>query len=79
MGMNAKDQVITRNYAVYNADCMDVMRALPPESIHLSIYSPPFGGLYNYSSDERDMSNCRDYDHFSSTTNSWFRRSLVSP
>lgn len=64
MDMKAKDQVITSNYAAYNADCMDVMRALPAESIHISIYSPPFGGLYNYSSDERDMSNCRDYDDF---------------
>jgi DNA modification methylase len=30
----------------------------------MSIYSPPFAGLYNYSSSERDMSNCRDYDEF---------------
>jgi hypothetical protein len=32
------------------------------------VYSPPFatgsGGLYVYSSDERDLSNCRDYDQF---------------
>ena len=62
--MNAKDQVITTNYAVYNADCMDVMRDMPTASVHLSVYSPPFGGLYNYSSDPRDLSNCRDYDQF---------------
>lgn len=64
MAMNVKDQVVTEKFAAFNGDCMEVMRALPSESIHLSIYSPPFGGLYNYSSDERDMSNCRDYDHF---------------
>jgi DNA modification methylase len=40
------------------------MQGLPSESIHLSVYSPPFGGLYNYSSDERDLSNCRDYNQF---------------
>ncbi|WP_433368411.1 DNA methyltransferase [Actinoplanes sp. CA-142083] len=40
------------------------MPALPTESVHLSIYSPPFAGLYTYSSSERDLSNCRDYDEF---------------
>ncbi|MDY8108282.1 DNA methyltransferase [Fulvimarina sp. 2208YS6-2-32] len=40
------------------------MSGLPKASVHLSVYSPPFGGLYNYSSDERDLSNCRDYDQF---------------
>lgn len=57
-------QVITENYAIYGGDCIDVMQGLPAESIHLSVYSPPFGGLYHYSSDERDLSNCRDYDQF---------------
>lgn len=46
-----KNQQITDRYAVYNADCIDVMQTLPDESIHASIYSPPFGGLYHYSSD----------------------------
>jgi DNA modification methylase len=64
MVMNVKDQVVTNKYALFNGDCVEVMKALPDESIHLSVYSPPFGGLYNYSSDERDMSNCRDYTHF---------------
>lgn len=59
-----RDQVITDKYAIYNGDAMDVMAAMPDESIHASIYSPPFGGLYHYSSDERDLSNARDYDEF---------------
>lgn len=58
------DQVVTDRYAIYNGDCIDVMQGLPDESIHLSVYSPPFGGLYNYSSDERDLSNCKDYGQF---------------
>lgn len=58
------DQLITDRYAIYNADCMDVMTQFPSESIHLSVYSPPFGGLYHYSSSERDLSNARDYDEF---------------
>lgn len=58
------DQKITDDYAIYNGDCIEVMRSLPKETVHLSVYSPPFGGLYNYSSDERDLSNCRDYGQF---------------
>ena len=62
--MAVLDQVITPKYALYNGDCMEVMQKLPDASIHLSVYSPPFGGLYNYSSDERDLSNCDDYEQF---------------
>lgn len=58
------DQRITDTFAIYNSDCIDVMQGLPKESVFLSVYSPPFGGLYHYSSDERDLSNCRDYDQF---------------
>jgi DNA modification methylase len=59
-----EDQKITDHYAIYLGDCMDVMTSLKNESIHLSVYSPPFGGLYHYSSSERDLSNCRDYEEF---------------
>lgn len=62
--MTVKDQLITNDYAIYNGDCIEGMRNLPDESIHLTIYSPPFAGLYQYSSDERDMSNCIDHDEF---------------
>ena len=55
---------ITDRWAVYNGDCVEVLADLPDESVHLSVYSPPFCGLYQYSSSERDMSNCRSYDEF---------------
>jgi DNA modification methylase len=58
------DQRITDDYALFNGDCVEVMQSLPESSVHLSIYSPPFGGLYHYSSSERDLSNCRDYQQF---------------
>lgn len=57
-------QVITDRYAIYNSDCVEVLQTLPKESVHLSVYSPPFAGLYHYSSSERDMSNCRSYEEF---------------
>lgn len=58
------DQEITHNYAIYNADCIEVMQSLPDDSVDLSIYSPPFCGLYQYSSNERDLSNCNSYEEF---------------
>jgi len=59
-----KEQLITDNYAIYNGDCMDVMPKLESDSIDLSIYSPPFAGLYNYSSSEKDFSNCESKEQF---------------
>lgn len=62
--MKTKDQIITADYAIYNSDCMEVLPSLPDESIDLSVYSPPFAGLYNYSSSERDFSNCESKEQF---------------
>jgi DNA modification methylase len=58
------EQLVTDRYALYLGDCVEVMASLPESSMHLSVYSPPFGGLYQYSSDERDLSNCLDRDEF---------------
>ena len=62
--MAVKDQELTDRYAAYNGDCIEVMGDLPSNSVHLSVYSPPFGGLFCYSSSERDLSNCKDYEQF---------------
>jgi len=62
--MSVADQVITDNYAIYCGDCIETMAKMKSQSIDLSIHSPPFGGLYHYSSSDRDLSNCRDYDQF---------------
>ncbi len=44
------------------------MGGLPADTVHLSVYSPPFGGLYTYSSDPRDLSNAINrgefFDHY---------------
>ena len=58
------DQLFTDDYALYNGDCCEVVAGLPTGSVHMSTYSPPFCGLYNYSSDDRDMSNSVSYDAF---------------
>lgn len=59
-----KDQLVTDRYAIYNSDCMYVLPSIESESIHLSVYSPPFAGLYNYSSSDNDFSNCESKDQF---------------
>jgi DNA modification methylase len=63
--MDVFDKVVTDDYAIYQGDCCEVLREFPPESVHFSLYSPPFGGmLYQYSSDPADLSNSKDYDEF---------------
>jgi DNA modification methylase len=59
-----KEQVITADYAIYNSDCMYVMPTIPNDSVDLSVYSPPFAGLYNYSSSDNDFSNCATKEQF---------------
>lgn len=56
--------IITDDYALYLGDCIEVMSQLSQGTIDLSLYSPPFGGLYTYSSDERDLSNCLNREEF---------------
>ena len=58
------DQKITARYALWNGACVEVVGGLPEKSVALSVYSPPFAGLYNYSSDDRDMSNSVSYEAF---------------
>lgn len=67
--MAVTTQLITDRFALYNGDCCEVLPKIPSESVHLSIYSPPFatesgGALYNYSSSDRDFSNARTYSEF---------------
>lgn len=64
MENKVKDQLITDRFALYNSDCMLVMPTIPDKSIDLSVYSPPFAGLYNYSSSENDFSNCESKEQF---------------
>lgn len=62
--MAVTEQLVTDQCGLYLGDCVEVLADLPAESVHLALYSPPFGGLYQYSSDERDLSNCLDREEF---------------
>lgn len=66
--MNVLNQTIKENYSLYNGDSCEIMTTIPDNSIHYSIFSPPFADLYVYSNSERDMGNCKSksefYEHF---------------
>lgn len=55
--INAIDQVVTDQYAIYNGDSCELIRSVPTDTIHFGIHSPPFEGLYKFSNSERDISN----------------------
>lgn len=58
------DQEHGEQYSAYNADCMDVLSAMPDKSVDMSVFSPPFVDLFCYSSSERDFGNAPDYEAF---------------
>jgi hypothetical protein len=55
--IKAVDQVVTPNYAIYQGDSCELIRAVPGDSIHFGVHSPPFEGLYKFSNFDRDISN----------------------
>lgn len=62
--MNIVNEYITENYALYNADTCEAIKAIPDESIGFSVFSPPFSSLYTYSNSDRDLGNSRTDDEF---------------
>ena len=62
--MNCIEQSIGETWALYQGDCIEVMRGLPASSVDYSIFSPPFSSLYTYSNSPRDLGNCRDDAEF---------------
>lgn len=55
--MKAIDQVLTADYAIYHGDACELIRAVPQDSVHFGIHSPPFEGLYKFTNSARDISN----------------------
>lgn len=58
------DQEITKDYAIYNGDCIEVMADMPDGCIDLSVFSPPFADLFVYSDNPADLGNCANYNEF---------------
>lgn len=62
--MNCIDSCISDNFALYNGDSCEILTEIPDNSIHYSIYSPPFASLYTYSNSDRDLGNCKTDEEF---------------
>lgn len=62
--MNVLNQASGENWTLWNADCIEVVNSLPENSLHLSIFSPPYASLYTYSNSDRDMGNSANDDQF---------------
>lgn len=62
--MNVLDQMIDDQYAIYNGDSCEVLKNIPDNSIHYTLFSPPFASLYTYSNSDRDMGNSKGDDEF---------------
>ena len=62
--MKVLNQVVNNNFALYHGDCVDVTKGIPDNSIHYTIFSPPFSSLYTYSNSDRDMGNSKNDEEF---------------
>lgn len=62
--MNVLDMQEGDNHIVYNADTVEVAQSLDDESVHFSVFSPPFASLYTYSNSDRDMGNVGSHAEF---------------
>lgn len=57
LDIKAVDQEVTDTHAIYQGDACELIRAVPGDSVHFGIHSPPFEGLYRFSAYDRDISN----------------------
>jgi DNA modification methylase len=71
------EQFFGESWAMYLGDSCEVIKGVPSDSIHYSIFSPPFASLYTYSASERDMGNARSdtefFEHFQFLISEMFR------
>ena len=62
--MKVLQQYVHDDLALYNGDSIEVLKGFPDDSIHYSLFSPPFASLYTYSNSDRDMGNCKGDEEF---------------
>lgn len=75
--MRCLNEAHGERWALYHADCCDLVPQLPADSIDFSVYSPPFVGLFVYSDSIADMGNCESdeefFEHYSFLVRDLFR------
>ena len=65
------------DWIMHEGDAVEVIKQIPSNSVHYTIFSPPFASLFTYSATDRDMGNCRNdtefLEHFRFLTSDLFR------
>jgi len=68
LSINVIDNDINDIRALYCGDTVEILPTLKSNSVHYTLFSPPFSSLYVYSNSTRDMGNCKSdeefYNHF---------------
>jgi len=59
-----RDVATGKGWTMHLGDCVEVAREIKDDSLHYSVFSPPFASLYTYSNSDRDMGNCKDSGEF---------------
>lgn len=54
------DTLKSDRWEIVNADCIEHMHEMPPASVDMSVFSPPFPALYAYTDSEADLGNIDD-------------------
>jgi hypothetical protein len=78
--MKVINQEVCDNWAMYNGDAIPITSEMPENSLHYTIFSPPFASLFTYSDSELDMGNCREdgefTEHFSFLVGELYRATM---
>lgn len=66
-----------QQYHLHHGDCITHMADMPPESVDMSVFSPPFPALYAYTSEACDIGNSEDMKGEAKLHLSFFYRQLA--
>jgi superfamily II DNA or RNA helicase len=58
------DKKTGKTWIAHLGDSCEIVKDIADNSIHYSIFSPPFASLYTYSNSDRDMGNCKNESDF---------------
>jgi len=51
-------------WSMMRGDCVERIAEIASDSVHYTVFSPPFASLYTYSASDRDMGNCATHSEF---------------
>lgn len=71
------DALNGKDWRIHHGDCIEHMHAMPPASVDMSVFSPPFPALYAYTSSAADIGNSEDLNHEAKLHLSFFYTALA--